>query len=214
MLKKLLLPPNLVSLYRVLITPVIGYYLSQPDNQSMVIAVLLMFSAGISDALDGYLARKLNQISDFGIAFDPICDKIFAGIIITLMIFYRDFPVWLAVIIVGRDLLIMVAGLILLKGQNIVVPSNLTGKYTFAAIALLLGALTIRFDFGILITTYLSLLLIAASLIVYYRVFLQVKEGKQPPIFNDTPLFEKGRLVFNICFLAVFTYKLWIFLVG
>ena len=213
-LKNLILPPNLISLYRVFILPVIGYYLAQPGNQAMLIAVILMFSAGISDAFDGYVARKMNMVSDFGIAFDPICDKIFAAVIVILMIFYREFPLWLVGVIIGRDILILIAGSILLKDRKIVIPSNLTGKYAFASIALLLGSYSIRFEFGVTSMTFFSVLFTILSLIVYYRVFQAVKNGKEPPKFQDKPLYSYSRLIFNSLFLIVFAYKLYLYVIS
>ncbi len=210
-LKEIKQIPNLVSLFRVFITPVIGYYLYLDNPQATLVAVILMFIAGISDALDGYLARRLNLVSDFGVAFDPICDKIFAIIMLMFLIMFREFPLWLASIIVGRDLLIVFAGWILLKGQKIVVPSNLTGKYAFASIALLLGSTTIRFPFGIESTTYLSIFFIIASILVYYRVFKKVKNGLPAPAFKDSKTLSMLRSAIVILYIAYYSYKLWLF---
>ena len=212
LVKNLLLPPNLISLYRVFILPIIGYYLAQPDYNSMLIAVTLMFSAGISDALDGYVARKLNMISDFGIAFDPVCDKIFAAVIVILMIFYRDFPLWLVGVIIGRDILILIAGSLLLKDKKIIVPSNLTGKYAFASIALLLGSYSIWFDFGIKSMTFLSVIFTLFSIIVYFRVYQAVRQGKEPPKFKDNVITKYGRIGLSAIFLLYFIYRLFLFM--
>lgn len=211
MLKEIRQIPNLISLFRVLIAPVIGYYLYLDNLEATIIAVILMFIAGISDALDGYAARKMNLVSDFGVAFDPVCDKIFAIIILFFLILFREFPIWLAAIIVGRDLLILFAGWILLKGRKIVVPSNLTGKYTFAAIALLLGSTTIRFQFGIETTTYLTIIFTIASLVVYYRVFQKVKKGEPAPVFQDNRTYMVLRTTAVVSYVAYFLYKLWLY---
>jgi len=212
MLKEILQIPNLISLFRVFITPVIGYYLYLDNPNATLIAVLLMFVAGISDALDGYAARKLNLVSDFGIAFDPICDKIFAIIILVFLLMFREFPLWLAGVIIGRDLLIVFAGWTLLKGRKIIVPSNLTGKYTFAAIALLLGSSTIRFQFGIETTTYFTIFFTIASLIVYFRVFQKVKNGEPAPQFHDSRNYALMRTAAVVIYVSYFAYKLWQFL--
>lgn len=212
MLKEITQIPNLISLFRVFISPIIGYYLFLNDPQSTLIAVILMFIAGISDALDGYLARKLNLVSDFGVAFDPICDKIFAIIMVVFLILYREFPVWLAIIIVGRDLLILLAGWILLKNREIIVPSNLTGKYTFVSIALLLGSTTIKFPFGIESTTYLTIIFTIVSLIVYYRVFQKVKKGEPAPVFKDSKTWMFLRISLSLIYFAYFAYRLWLYL--
>ncbi len=212
MLKEIFLLPNLISLFRVFITPVIGYCLYLDSMQATYVALVLMFIAGISDALDGYVARKMNLVSDFGVAFDPICDKIFAIIMLVFLIMFREFPLWLAGIILGRDLLIVFAGWLLLKGRKVVVPSNLTGKYTFASIALLLGSSTIRFPFGIETTTYLTLFFTVASLLVYYRVFQKVKKGEPAPSFKDNKNYSMMRTASVILYISYFAYKLWLFL--
>ncbi len=214
MLKEIRQIPNLISLFRVLITPVIGYYLYLDNPQATLVAVILMFIAGISDALDGYAARKMNLVSDFGVAFDPVCDKVFALIMLGFLILFREFPLWLAALILGRDLLILFAGWTLLKGHKIVVPSNLTGKYTFAAIALLLGSSTIRFQFGIETTTYLTIIFTILSLLVYYRVFLKVKKGQPAPSFQDSKTYMLIRTGLVVLYVAYFAYKLSIFLFG
>ena len=211
MLKEIIQIPNLISLFRVFITPVIGYYLYLGDVHSTIIAVILMFIAGISDALDGYAARKLNLVSDFGIAFDPLCDKFFAIIILIFLILFRDFPIWLALIIVGRDILIVIAGGILLRGKKIVVPSNLTGKYTFASIALLLGSATIKFQYGIMSMTYLTVFFTVVSLIVYYRVYLKVINGEPAPKFKDSRKLALIRTSLVILFLLYFAVQLYEF---
>ncbi len=212
MLKEIFLLPNLISLFRVLITPVIGYCLYIDSELATYTALVLMFFAGISDALDGYIARKMNLVSDFGVAFDPICDKIFAIIMLVFLILFREFPLWLAGIILGRDLLIVFAGWLLLKGRKIVVPSNLTGKYTFASIALLLGSSTIRFPFGIETTTYFTLFFTVVSLLVYYRVFQKVKKGEPAPSFKDNKNYAIMRTAFVVLYLSYFIYKLWLYL--
>lgn len=214
MLKNLLLIPNLLSLFRILVAPVIGYYLWLGDWNSALVAMTLMLIAGLTDGLDGMLARKLNMVSDFGIAFDPFCDKVFAALVVIFLMLFRDFPVWLVVVIIGRDLLILIAGLVLLKGRKIVVPSNLTGKYAFTAIALLLGSATIRFEFGLEATTWLVVVLTAASLINYFRVFQKVKNGEAAPQFQDKNIYRIGRWAFNTVFGIIFTYKLYLFLWG
>jgi CDP-diacylglycerol--glycerol-3-phosphate 3-phosphatidyltransferase len=206
--------PNLVSLSRIFLTPFVAYFLWKGDMPSTHICALLLILAGITDGLDGYLARKLNQISDLGKTLDPLADKIMAGILVILLILFRDFPVWLAAVIIGRDLLIMIAGLILLQGKKIVVPSNLTGKYAFCAIAFLIGSYIYNFTFGIWFTTYITLLYISLSIFFYTRVFVYIKKGLNPPIFKDKPLYKILRWICVDLFIAIYFYKFYVFMVG
>lgn len=212
MLKELLQLPNLLSLSRILLTPIIGYYLALGDKRSTIICVILLMVAGLTDGFDGYLARKMNKISKLGIMLDPLADKIFAAFLVILLILYRDFPLWLALVIVGRDLLIIVAGWLIFRGKNIAVPSNLTGKYTFTIIAFLLGSYVIRFEFGIIFCTYLTLLMIVLSLYNYTRTFIYVRAKGEPPVFKDNKLYLSLRILVQISFLVIFFYKLYQYL--
>lgn len=200
--------PNLVSLYRIAIVPVVGYFLSLEGNQPAAIATILVLSAGASDGLDGYLARKMKTTGRLGIVLDPICDKIFAALLIMLLIPFRGLPFWLAGIIIGRDLLIALGGIIIIKSENVTTPSNMAGKYAFAAIALLLGSYVLRFDFGIQAMTAISLLFITASMIGYFRLFRSIRKGAPLPQFRDKPRYKLLRYSVMGCFLIWFVWHL------
>lgn len=205
--------PNLLSLSRVAMTPFVGYFLAQGDDRSTMICAGFLLLAAITDGLDGYLARRLGQVSKLGIVLDPIADKIFAGVLIVLLIAYREFPVWLAAAIIGRDLLILLAGSLLLKGRKVVVPSNITGKYTFTAIAVLIGSYVIRFPFGIWLMTVLTLLLLILSTIIYARVFIRVRRGRSTPVFSDKPIYKILRTAATLVVSAIFLYRMWLDLI-
>ncbi len=213
MIKQLLQIPNLLSLSRVFLTPVIGYYLARGDNQSTMICLVLIIVAGLTDGLDGYLARKLNQISDLGKVLDPLADKLFSGVLVVLLIFYRDFPIWMAAVIIGRDLFILAAGLILLRGQKIVVSSNLIGKYSFAAIALLLVSYVLRFPFGIYLCSIIVIILVTASTFSYTSIYLKILKGKPVIQFQDKPIYKGLRILFIFSFLTLFIYELYTFVI-
>lgn len=201
--------PNLLSLSRVFLTPVIGYFLWRGDDRATVIALVLIILAAVTDGLDGYLARKLGQISDLGIALDPVADKIFAGVLVILLVLFRDFPLWLAAVIVGRDLLIMVGGGLIIRQRKVTVPSNLTGKYAFAVIAVLLASHVIRFEFGIVFMTYLTVLFVFLSVLSYFRIFVVMAGGRPVPVFRDKAVYKAGRIVLAFAVTAVFLYRLY-----
>ena len=201
--------PNLLSLSRVFLTPVIGYFLWRGDDRATVIALLLIILAAVTDGLDGYLARKLGQISDLGIALDPVADKIFAGVLVVLLVWFRGFPLWLAAVIVGRDLLIMVGGLLIIRRRKVVVPSNLTGKYTFTAIAVLLASYVIRFEFGIVFMTYLTVLFVIVSTVNYLRLFVVLAGGRPMSVFRDKAVYRVGRVILTLAVTIIFLYRLY-----
>lgn len=202
---------NLLSLLRILLVPVIGYFLRQNTPQATGISLALLVVAGITDGLDGYVARKFHQVSQTGLILDPLADKLLAGGLVILLVLMREMPVWLAAVIVGRDLLIVGGGLLLLRGKKIVVPSNLTGKYAFAAIAVLLGSFIIRFDFGITLLTPIVVGLSGWSLVNYFRLFLRVKKGNPIIPFADRPIYRALRILVTTGISVLFLYHLFRF---
>jgi CDP-diacylglycerol--glycerol-3-phosphate 3-phosphatidyltransferase len=201
--------PNLLSLSRIFIAPIIGFFLWRGDADSAVVALVLIIVAGITDGLDGFIARRLNMVSDLGVALDPIADKVFAALLVIFLIMFRDLPLWLAVVIIGRDLLILAGGLILRQGRTISLPSNIPGKYAFAAIAVLLASYVIWFDFGVELMTDISLVLIVWSLISYGRVFWKIRKGETPSVFKDKPIFRTLRVAVAVVVAVIFFVKLY-----
>jgi phosphatidylglycerophosphate synthase len=152
----------------------------------------------------------MGRVSRLGIALDPIADKIFAGGLVVLLVIYRDMPIWLMIVILGRDFLILGLGLVLMRGRQLSLPSNLTGKYAFTAITIMLGSYVIGFGFGVTLFTPLTLILLGASIIAYGRVFLRVRAGLEPPVFRDRPSYRMARIVLMAVVSIVFLVKLYL----
>ena len=108
--------PNLLSLFRILIlVPFVNFVL----KEDYLCAGLVLVLSGITDMFDGYLARKLNQVTDLGKMLDPIADKV---TLVTIMICLSiKFPKMLSfmIILVIKEILMLCAGAILLKSNKI-----------------------------------------------------------------------------------------------
>ena len=90
-------------------------------------AYILAVFAGFTDMLDGYLARKYNQISDFGALMDPLADKIFVTGVMLVMVEYRLMPAFVAFTVLGREF--MVTGLRTLAAKKqVVISADRWGK--------------------------------------------------------------------------------------
>lgn len=199
--------PNLLSLSRIGLAPLIGYFLSQDDPRSTVICLTLLLLAAATDGLDGYLARRMNLQSRLGEILDPVADKIMAATLIVFLIMFREFPLWLATLIVCRDLVLLAAGAILIKGSSVSLPSNLVGKYCFASIIALLISYVIRFSDAIAVYTLLTLALLAASSVSYLKVFIKVRRGETPTPFIDRPIYRILRIAGLILLVAWLAYR-------
>lgn len=145
-----------------------------------------------------------------GMVLDPLADKILAAFLAVMLIFYRDFPLWLAATIISRDLVILMASATLLRGKNVVVPSTITGKYAFFFIVILLACSVIRFEYGVWLTTYICFVLIALSIIIYTRLFDRIRRGKSFLPFKDISLFKFVRVSLTALVLAFLLIKLYL----
>ncbi|MBE6390320.1 MAG: CDP-diacylglycerol--glycerol-3-phosphate 3-phosphatidyltransferase [Lentisphaerae bacterium] len=116
-------------------------------------AVILAMLAGLTDLLDGYLARKYNWVSDFGALMDPLADKIFVTGTMLMAVEYRIIPAWIAIAVLFREF--MVTGLRTLAAKKqIVISADRWGKLKTALQMTMLGIAGIAWaiDGG---TTYL-----------------------------------------------------------
>ncbi|MCX6150197.1 MAG: CDP-alcohol phosphatidyltransferase family protein [Ignavibacteriales bacterium] len=164
---------NMLSIFRLLLGIPI-YYLVFKINDSATFRYLtigLVLFATLTDLLDGYLARKYNEITEFGKIIDPFADKIVVGIVLIQLYFIKEIPLYYLIIVIGRDLLILLGGLLLSQKIGKVLPSNMLGKITvlsigFFILSALFGA---RSTFLLLydILFYLSISLVFISFFAY-----------------------------------------------
>jgi cardiolipin synthase len=204
--------PNLVTLGRLLLLIPTAVFLSHPDPVDKIYALAFLTVAAISDFLDGFLARRLKQQTQLGLLLDPLSDKVMALSMTILLIFYRQFPLWLAALIIGRDIVLALGALLLKSKVRGIPPSNLTGKYTFAAIAVLLVSYVIEFNDGIRLCTPPVVVFCLLSLIIYSRAFARAWSGKALPCFRDKPVYQMGRTFLTLSFSMFYIYRLFVFL--
>lgn len=147
---ELLKTSNLISLIRLVaaIPFAIAIYFD-----SFTWAVVLAIFAYITDYLDGYYARKLNQITEFGKSLDPLADKVFVGLGVIAMLIKGVLPLWFVGLILVRDLLLLTGGLIAGRKTKIILPSNMLGKLSANFTALMILGTYVGFqpasDYGL-----------------------------------------------------------------
>ena len=96
--------PNLITLGRILLVPVIVWAIT---SGQMAIAFVLFFIAGLSDAVDGFLAKRFNMQSEIGALLDPLADKCLLVSIYVALGITADIPRWLVILVVSRDIIIV-----------------------------------------------------------------------------------------------------------
>ena len=120
---------NLLSTFRLLIVPLLFWLIYQKDYRY---AILVGIIAVVSDLLDGFFARVLNQHSELGYILDPIADKfaIGAGILALVLSGATEFPLWAFLAVVIRDVAIVIGNAYLAYKAKMITRSNWWGKCT------------------------------------------------------------------------------------
>ncbi len=157
-MKFVLTIPNLLTIFRVLLIPIILYFIFNDSLLNIFLALSLYGISALTDAFDGLLARKLNQASEFGAYFDPLADKFLIWSVFTVFSLKTSLfiPLWLILFIYFRDLFIT-----FLRSHSR--KKNIVFKTSFAAKA----KTTVQMISAAIIMTYI---LITQFLKVIYRI--------------------------------------------
>ena len=143
--------PNSLSALRILLIPVFCVLFLKGDDYYAWAGLALALSA-LSDLLDGFFARKLNQITELGKWLDPIADKLTLGAVVLCMWmrFHGDYPELtpLFAILIAKELAMAIGGMIVVKGRDEMIPSQWWGKVGTAVFYICMIAIVVisRFD--------------------------------------------------------------------
>lgn len=103
-LKKKLMHPNAFTLYRIIAVPVLVVVMLGSSKWNAFFAALIFTLASITDFFDGFLARKLGLVSNFGKIMDPLADKILISSAFIMLVAHGWVPAWMVCVIIGREL--------------------------------------------------------------------------------------------------------------
>ena len=121
--------PNLVTFLRLLLIPVVVWCYNADFDYANVWAAALFSIASLSDLLDGYLARRLNQTSEFGAFLDPVADKLLVAIALIMLVAAHPGLLLATGVIIGREILISaLREWMASKGQRDAVAVAFSGK--------------------------------------------------------------------------------------
>ncbi len=164
--------PNLLTLLR--------FFLLFPTlwalwQHSAVVAIACGILAYLTDLLDGWLARKLQQESELGKMMDPLVDKLFTAAVVLLLYSQGRLPTWYLGIIVARDLLILFGGVLAKQWKGVVLQSLPIGKAAVTSVAVTLVLIVLEVSEVIINACYsLSTALLVFSFFSYLRRWLEL----------------------------------------
>ncbi len=175
--------PNLLTIFRIVLIPFYIFFFEQNTTQSSYIAAFIFFVAGITDVLDGYLARSRSEVTKFGKFLDPIADKLLILAALFLLVAQQRVPAWLAIVIVGREF--AVTGFrAIAASEGIVIAAESTGKIKMMLQAISIFILTIDFPQPLFHQAGSALLLISMALALFSAGQYCTKYGRNLGLFN------------------------------
>ena len=177
--KEVLTIPNLLSLFRLCLIPVIVWLYCGKEWYGAAIGVLIL--SGISDVVDGWIARKFNMVSDFGKVLDPLADKLTQGTLLICLLF--RYPMMWAVIAVFalREVVMLILGGIVIQKKDMVSGARWHGKantvviYTVTMLLILFPKIPLAAVNGMLLLCMITMI---TSLILYARGYLRILRKK------------------------------------
>ncbi len=169
-IKEFFTASNLLSFFRLLLSVPMAVFLVNGMTTAVVVCFALAY---ISDLLDGVAARKLGQITETGKIIDPLADKVFVGTAALVLILNGTVPLWFGIIVLGRDFLILTAGLLSARKLGYVLQSNWAGKITVVLIAIAFIGMYLEIEFLDPWILYFTAAAMIVSLVIYGVVMVK-----------------------------------------
>lgn len=173
--KQILTIPNLLSLIRLLLIPLIIWLYCVKCEYYLTIIVILL--SGLTDIVDGFIARKFNQVTDLGKILDPISDKLTQGALIICLLTRYKLMILLIIAFIVKETLMSVLGLIIMKKDNSVNSAKWHGKLATMYLYLSLCILILFPSLPITIVNILIIIgfiLIINSLVLYLLFYIRI----------------------------------------
>jgi len=165
---------NLLTFLRILLTPLFIYFLFGRHTYFEIFALIIFIIASVTDAYDGYFARKQATVSDLGKFLDPLADKILMSAAFISFVFLKFVPLWMVVLIIARDFWVTGLRIAFTRRSNVMETRRSakikTGVQIVAVCVILVYTILLRWEIFLGIGEYLD---VAQNYhIIYYFMFL------------------------------------------
>jgi len=173
--------PNILTAIRLILVPFFFIIFFSNHPNAHLFALIIFIIAGITDFLDGAIARKYQLITPFGTVFDPLADKLMLLTALTSLYVDQTIPLWVLIIMLIKELFMICTGIYLfLRKEKMIIPSNIFGKLATGVFSLAIVLLLI--SPGMLELQYLVFAAVLFKLIAfssYVRVMVQHQKTKK-----------------------------------
>jgi cardiolipin synthase len=163
--------PNALTLTRFFLIPAFIYVVfCYPASASGLIAGMVTFAfAGLTDLLDGYIARRYNMVTTWGKLMDPLADKLMLITVLISLTVKQLIPPFVVIVVVVKELLIIIGAAFLYKSRKIVVQANYFGKAASTIFFLAVIAVIFDLPYAYIIVSA-ALLATIIALVQYFRI--------------------------------------------
>ena len=168
--------PNAITLFRLFLVPVFILVFFSNSQNSLFYSMLIFYIAGISDILDGYIARKHNLTTKWGMLMDPFADKFMLLTVLFCLVAGGYIPIWILFIMGAKEVFMVFSGAFLYK-NNTVIPANYFGKASTFLFYFSIFILSIDKKFGTIllyVAVFSAIISLASYSITYFKMHSKI----------------------------------------
>lgn len=141
--------PNILTFLRFCLVGVFIYVFNNPNIEgNLQWGIVIFIIAGITDVLDGYIARKFDMVTKWGKLMDPLADKLMLIVVLISLYTVELVPLIVIIIVLAKELLMVLGAIFIYRNRNTVVQSNIVGKSSSAAFYVAIIALVLNIPYA------------------------------------------------------------------
>lgn len=167
--------PNVVTLLRLALVPV-ALLLLVGERREAALAVLVLLAA--TDWVDGFLARRLGQVTTLGKILDPAADKVAVAALVIFLVARGELPLWGAAVVLARDVGILIGAAAMARDADDVPQAGRLGKVTAVALAVMVLVHVADWRIAEPIALWCAMILVVLSGLLYARTMLAMRARK------------------------------------
>lgn len=170
--------PNILTTIRFFLIPIFIFIFYSSMENNILYAAIVFAIAGVTDVLDGYIARTYNMVTKWGSAMDPLADKLMQLTVLICFTSKAYLPIWVIIVVGIKEALMVIGALFLYYCvEKTVIPANKYGK--IATIAFYIAILAVAFNFPETLNLILVIVAVILTLIAFTNYLFGFREVRK-----------------------------------
>lgn len=167
--------PNMLTIFRLILIPVFIFMFFSSSSNNLMYSICIFLLAGLTDFLDGYIARKYKLITKAGVVLDPLADKLMLIAVLACLVIGAYIPIAVLLIITVKEVFMILCGILMYK-KGTVIPSNIFGKAATILFYISIFILAFNESAGVYLL-YISVAVALTALINYSIIYSNNKKS-------------------------------------